>query len=111
MLILSVANPDTGSGAFLTPLDPEPNPLEVFPDPGSSPYFLTSYYHILGEKYLYSLSNDSNLFLCQFKKINIYNPVKIMATEKGKTTNAFSPPLFVVGSEIRDGNRSGSDPG
>ncbi len=76
------------------------NPLEVFPDPGFSPYFLTAYYNILGEKYLYSLKNDSNLFLYQFKIINIYNLVKTMATEKGKTTNVFPPPLFIVG--IRD---------
>jgi hypothetical protein len=82
LLFISVADPDPGSGAFLT-LDPDPGSgIGFFPDLGSripTPYFL----------------------LQHLKNKIIFNFVKFVATKKGLTTIFFSF-VAVFGSGIRD---------
>ncbi len=93
----SVADPDPGSGAFLT-LDP---------DPGSripTPYFLELSDKFLGKKFYNSLKTGPNFFLQHLKNKIIFNFVTFLATKKGLTTNFFSPLSFVAvfGSGIWD---------
>jgi hypothetical protein len=80
----SVADPDPGSGAFLTP----------------------------GSRVSDSLKIDLNFFLQQFKHKIIFSFVTFVATKKGMTTKFFTPPLLLLlldpGSVIRDGKKSGS---
>jgi hypothetical protein len=89
-------DPDPGSGAFLT-LDPDPGSgIGFFPDPGSripTPYFLELSDKFLAEK---SLKTGPNFFLQHLKNKIIFNFLKFVATKKGLTTNFFSPLSFVV---------------
>jgi len=95
-LIKSVADPDPGSSAFLTP------------GPGSgipNPYLLE-----LSDKFLrsitYSLKTGPNFFLQHFKKENYFQFCEICDYKKRYDNIFFSPLSFVEvldpGSEIRD---------
>jgi hypothetical protein len=106
LLMSSVADPDPGSGAFLTP------------GPGSgirnrffsrsripTPYFLKLSEKFLGKRFYNSLKTGQ-FFSSAFKKKKIiYNFVKFVATKKGLTKIFFSPVSFVAvfGSGIRNG--------
>ena len=77
----SVADPDPGSGDFLT----HGSGIGFFPDPGSripTPYFLDLSDKFLGKKFYNSLKTGSNFFLQHFKTKIIYNFVKFVATCK-----------------------------
>ncbi len=82
-----VADPDPGSGAFLT-LDPYPGSGIGFfriPDLGSripTPYFLELSDKFLGKKFYNSLKTGPNFFLQHLKNQIIFNFVKFVATEK-----------------------------
>jgi hypothetical protein len=103
----SVEDPDPGLGAFLT-LDPDPGSgIGFFPDHGSripTPYFLELSDKFLDKQFFNSLKTGPNFFLQHLKNNIILNFVKFVATNKGLTTNFFSPLFFVAvfGSEIRD---------
>jgi hypothetical protein len=98
--IISVADPNRGSGPFLT-LDP---------DPGSGigffPYFLELSDKLLCKKFYNSLKTGPNIFLQPLKNKITSNFVKFVATKKGSTTIFFHPSLLLMfldpGSEIRD---------
>jgi hypothetical protein len=65
----SVADPDPGSGAFLTPGSGIRN--RFFPDPGSripNPYFWELRDNFLGKKFYNSLKIGPNFFLQPFQK-------------------------------------------
>jgi hypothetical protein len=98
-LSTSVADPDPGSGAFLTPGFGIRNRFFRIPDP--KPILLTIF---LGEKFYNSFKIDPHFFLQTSKNKIIYNFVKFVAIRKGMTTNFFSPLSFVTdfGSGIRD---------
>jgi hypothetical protein len=100
LLDSSVADPDPGSSAFLTP----GSGMGFFriPDPK---YFLELRDNFLGKRFYNSLKIGPIFFLQHFKNKIIFNFVKFVATEKSATTNIFSPLSFVAvfGSEIRDG--------
>jgi hypothetical protein len=78
----SVADPDPGSGAFLT----LGSGISFFPDPG---FWITDPTHIY-ESLVISVSIDSNIFLSLFKKLDNFLFCEIYGH------------LFFVGSEIRD---------
>jgi hypothetical protein len=94
----SVADPDPGSGAFLTPGSGIQN--RFFPDPGSRIPYPGSHTHIfdnfLGKKFYNYLKIDPNFFLQTSKNKIIYNFVKFVAMKKGMTTNFFSSLSFVT---------------
>ncbi len=126
LLLSSVADPDPGSGAFLT-LDPDPGSGirnrffsgSQIPDLGSripTPYFLELSDKFLGKKFYNSLKTGP-LFFFSIKKKK-FNFVKFVATKKGLTTNFFHPSLLLLfldpGSEIQDpgiGMGKNQDPG
>jgi hypothetical protein len=99
----SVADPDPGSGAFLTPGSGIRN--RFFPDPGSripdlrsqipKPYFLELSDNFLGKKFYHSLKIGPNFFLHHFKTKIIFNFVKFVATQKGMTI-FFHPSLLLL---------------
>jgi hypothetical protein len=107
----SVADPDTGSGAFLTPGSRIwnrffPDPGSRFPDPESQTHIFESLVKVfLGKKFYNSLKIGPNFFLQHFISKIIFNFVKFVAPKKGMTTIFFSPLSFVAvfGSWIRDG--------
>ncbi len=77
----SVADPDPGSGAFLTPGSGIRN--RFFPDLGSRiprPYFSELFDNFFGKKFYNSLKIGPNFFLQHFKTKIIYNFVKFVAT-------------------------------
>ncbi len=93
----SFADPDPGSGAFLTPGSGIRN--RFFPSLGSripSPYFWELGYNYLGKKFYNSLKMGQKIFLQHFKNSMKYNFVKFMATKKGMTTNFFRPSLLLL---------------
>ncbi len=78
----SVADPDPGSGAFLTPGSGIrnrffPDPGSRIPDPGSQDHIFDNFF---GKKFYNSLKIDPNFFLQHFKAKIIYNFVKFVAT-------------------------------
>jgi hypothetical protein len=75
---VSVANPDPGSGAFLTPGSGIRN--RFFPDPGSQIHTFESCENFLGKKFYNSLKIGPNFFLQHFKTKIMYNFVKFVAT-------------------------------
>jgi hypothetical protein len=104
----SVADPDPGSGAFLTPGSGIRN--RFFPDPGSripKQYFRELNDNVLHKKFYNSLKIGPNFFLQHFKHKIIFSFVKFVATKQGMTTIFFHPSLLLLfldpGSEIRDG--------
>jgi hypothetical protein len=99
---ISVADPDPGSGAFLTPGSGIRN--RCFPDLGSRTHIFKSLViSFSGKKFYNSLKIGPNFFLQHSKNKIIFNLVNFMSTKKGMTTN-FSPLSFIAvfGSEIRD---------
>ncbi len=101
----SVADPDPGSGAFLTPGSGIWN--RFFPDTGSQIHIFESLVTIFwGKKYYNSLKICSNFFLFHFKNKIIFIFVIFVATKwcgTGRTTNFFpSSFVAVVVSAIRD---------
>ncbi len=75
--LVSVADPDPGSGAFLTPGSGIRNGF--FPNPGSRiprPYFEELFDNFFGKKFYKSLKIGPNFFLWRFKTKIIYNFVK-----------------------------------
>jgi hypothetical protein len=99
----SVADPDPGSGAFLTHGSGIRN--RFFPDPRSQTHIFESLVTIFWVKSsLYSLKIGPNFFLQHFKN-KIVQFVKFMAPKKGMTIKIFSPLSFIAvfGSGIRDG--------
>jgi hypothetical protein len=101
----SVADPDPGSRIRCL-FDPwiwdQGSGLCFFPDPESQTHIFESF---LGKKFYIALKIGPHFFLQHFKNKIIYNFVKFVATEKGMTTNFFSPLSFVAvfGSGIQDG--------
>ncbi len=101
----SVADPDPGSGAFLTPGPGSGIRNRFFPDLGSripTPYFLELSDKFLGKKFCNSLKTGPNFFLQHLQKKIIYNFVKFVVTKKGLTINFFFTPLFCCCFWIRD---------
>ena len=99
----SVADPDPGYGAFLTPRPG--SGIGFFPDPGSQTHIFESLLtHFWVKKSIILSKTGPNIFLQHFKNKIIYNFGKFGTTKKGKTTNFFSPVSFVAvfGSGIRD---------
>ncbi len=98
----SVADPDPGSGAFLTSgsgmRDPGsgigffriPYPGSRIPDP--KPIFLTIFW-VKSSIILNSLKIDPSFFLQTYKNKIIYNFVKFVAIRKGMTKHFFHPLL------------------
>jgi hypothetical protein len=78
----SVANPDPGSGSFLTTGSGIRN--RFFSDPGSQTHIFESFVTIFGVKSSInnSLKIGPNFFLQHFKTKIIYNFVKFVATQK-----------------------------
>ncbi len=109
-LFYSVADPDPGSGAFLTPGSGIRN--RFFPDPGSRISDPGSQTHIfegfsdnfLGKNFNNSWKIGPNFFLQHIKYKIIFSFVKFVATKNGVTKKNFSPLSFVAvfGSGIRD---------
>ncbi len=64
-LLLSVADPDPGSGAFLTP----GSGMGFFPDPGSQDHILKSFDNFFGKKFYNSLKIGPNFFFGTSKLI------------------------------------------
>ncbi len=89
----SVADPDPGSGAFLTPGSGIPNP-----------YFWELSDNFLGKKLYNYFKIDPNFFLQHFKTKTIFNFVKFVATKKGIKKKIFHFSLLLLfwdpGSEI-----------
>ncbi len=107
---ISVADPDPGSGAFLTP----GSRIGFFPDPdlGSripNPYFWELSDNFLGKKFYDSLKIGPSFFLQHFKnKYVVFNFVKFIASKKRYDKKFFFHPCLSLvfwypGSEIRDG--------
>jgi hypothetical protein len=98
----SVADPDPGSIAFLTPGPGSGIRNRFFPDPGSR----IPLSEFLGKKFYNSLKIGPNFFLRHLKNKIIFNFVIFVATKKGLATNFFDPSLLLLflgpGSEIRD---------
>jgi hypothetical protein len=92
----SVADPDSGSVAFLTPGPGIQN--GYFPDPGSRipTHIFESLVKILGKKFYNSLITSTDSFLQHFKNKIIFNFVKFVATKKGMTTIFFTPHLLLL---------------
>jgi hypothetical protein len=100
-----VADPDLGSGAFLTPGLRSGIRNRFFS--GSripNPYFWELSDNFWGTKCYNSLKFGPNLVFQLFRNKIIFNFVKFVATKKGLTTNFFSPLSFVAvfRSGIRD---------
>ncbi len=101
---ISVADPDPGSSAFLTPGPGSgirnrffPDPGFCISDPGSQTYIFESFSDkFLGKKFYNSLKTGPNFFLQHFKNKIIYNFVTFVATKKGLTTQFFSSLSFVA---------------
>jgi hypothetical protein len=111
MVASSVADPDPGSSAFLTPGSGIRN--RSFPDPGSQTHIFDNFW---GKKFYNSLKIDTHFFLQTSKNKIIYNFVNFAAIKKVLTTHFFSPLSFVTvfGSGIRDtgsGMGKNQDPG
>jgi hypothetical protein len=92
----SVADPDLGSGAFLTPGSGIrnrffPDPVYRIPDPKT---ILKSFF--VGKQFYKSLKIGPNFFLQHFKTKIIYNFVKFVATKKDMTTNFFHLSLLLL---------------
>jgi hypothetical protein len=101
-MTISVADPDPGSGAFLT-LDPDPGSGIGFS--GSwipTPYFLELSDKFLGKKFNNSLKTSPNFFLRHLKNKIIFNFVKFVATKKRFDNKFFFTPLFCCYFWIRD---------
>jgi hypothetical protein len=87
-LLSSVADPDPGSGAFLTPGSGIRNRIFSYSrisDRGSripNPYFLELSDNFLGKKFYNFVKIGPNFFLHHFKNKLIYNFVKFVATKK-----------------------------
>ncbi len=120
-LFSSVADPDQGSGAFLTPRSGIRN--RFFPDPGSripNPYFWELRDNFLGKKFYNSLKIGPNFFLQRFKNkivqfCEIYD-FKKKLWQQIFFTNVFHCCFWIrdPGSEIRDpgsGMGKNQDPG
>ncbi len=113
----SVANPDPGSGAYLTPGSGIRN--RFFLDPGSQIHICESLLTIfLGKKFYNSLKIGPNYFLRHFKNKIIFNFVIFLATKMVWQKNFFHPSLLLLfldpGSEIQDpgsGMDKDQDPG
>jgi hypothetical protein len=118
-LYSSVADPDPGSGAFLTPRPGSGIGFFRVPDLGSrirNPYFWELSDTFLGKKFYNFLKTGQQIFLQHFKNKIIFYFVKFVATKKGWQQIFFSPLSFlaVFGSEIRDlgcGMGKNHDPG
>jgi hypothetical protein len=89
MMHYSLADPDPGSGAFLTPGSSGiqnrffPNPGSRISDSGSQTHIFESLMTIFwGKKFYNSLKIGPNFFLQHFKNKIIYNFAKFMATKK-----------------------------
>ena len=74
----SVADPDPGSGAILTP--GFRIQYRFFPDPGSQTHIFENLLTILVLKFYNSLKIGPNFFLQEFKTVIICNFVKLVAT-------------------------------
>ncbi len=97
----SVADPDPGSGAFLTPGSGIRN--RFFPDPGSrilNPYFWEFSDNFLGKKFYNSMKIGPNFFLQQFETKIMWN----LWLHRKVWHQIFFHPSFVAvfGSGIRD---------
>jgi hypothetical protein len=103
IILESVADPDPGSGAFLTPGSGIWNTF--FPDPGSRipdlrsripyPYFRELSDNFWGKKFYNSLKIGPNVFFSISKNKIIYNFVKFVATIEARYDNKlFFTPLF-----------------
>ncbi len=82
-VLSSVADPDPGSGAFLTPGSGIRNMF--FADPGSripNPYFWELSENFLSKNFNNSLKIGPNFFLQHFKNKIRYNFVKFVTTKK-----------------------------
>ena len=118
-LYSSVADPDPGSGAFLTPRPGSGIGFFRVPDLGSrirNPYFWELSDTFLGKKFYNFLKTGQQIFLQHFKNKIIFYFVKLVAKRKGMTTNFFYPFLLFrflnPGYEIRDpGWVKNQDPG
>ncbi len=78
-----IADPDPGSGAFVTPGSGIWN--RFFPNPGSrisKPYYCELSDNFLGKKFYNSLKIGTIFFLRHFKNKIIFNFVKFVATKK-----------------------------
>jgi hypothetical protein len=93
----SVADPDPGSGAFLTPGSGIRN--RFFPDPGSQTHIFESLVTIFWVKKL------AHILFRQHFKNKIVQFCEIYGSKKGMIIIFFSPLSFIAvfGSEIRDG--------
>jgi hypothetical protein len=109
----SVADPDPGSGAFLTPGSGIRN--RFFPDPGfriSDPGSKTHIFdNFLAKKFFNSLKIDPNFFLQTFKNKIISNFVKFVAIRKGMTKKIFHPSLLLLILDPGSGMGKNQDPG
>ncbi len=94
----SVADPDPGSGAFLTPGSGSGIGFLRIPDLGSQTHIFESLVsdNILGKKFYNSLRIGPNFFLQHFKNKIIFNYVIFVATKKGMATNFFHPSLLLL---------------
>ncbi len=101
LLLISVADPDPGSGAFLT-LDQDPGSgIGFFRIPDPNPIFLELSDKFLGKKFYNSLKTGLIFFLQHLKNKILFNFVKFVVTKKILTTNFFTP-LFCCCFWIRD---------
>ncbi len=112
-ITISVADPDPGSGAFLTPGSGIRN--RIFPDLGSripNPYFRELSDNFLCKKFYNSLKIGPNFFLQHFKNKIMFSFVKFVATIKGMTTIFFHLSLLMLfldpGSRMGKNQDSGS---
>ena len=79
MHVTSVADPDPGSGAFLTPGSGIGFSVSRISDPGSQPHIFENLLTILVKKLYNSLKIGPNFSLQQFKTEIISNFVKFVA--------------------------------
>jgi hypothetical protein len=96
MVMRSVADPDPGSGAFLTPGSGIRNGFILFRIPYPKPIFLKLCDNFLGKKFCNSLKIEPKFFLQHFKNIIIFNFVKFVATKKRYDYKFFHPSLLVA---------------
>ncbi len=101
--LCSVADPNPGSGAFLTPGSGSGIRNRFYPDPGSipNPYFWELTDKFLAKKFYNFLKTGPNFFLPHFKNKIIDNFVKFVATKK-VWQQIFFTPLFCCCFWIRD---------
>jgi hypothetical protein len=90
----SVADPDSGSSAFLTP----GSGMGFFRiSDGFQTHIFQSLVTNFWVKKLYnSVKTDKKIFLQHFKNKILFNFVKFVATKKGMTTHFFHPPLLLL---------------